>query len=183
MGVRRSLDRGKCKQRKTSGDCSQQLRFGTASQTTASALQGGYLLGSLLSGKNHMWTNISHPHWLIRDGSSQWGSGIINQPRWVLWRERAPAEGCGSGCSYLRYQCHPRIRMPSPARVNNWSESPTCCFCVPAGAVQLVPRHISHLELRDQWGHAEKMGDDLLVKCIHWEKWMMKAMSLLLKSS
>lgn len=97
--LEKSLDRGKYKQRKTSGDCSQQLHFGTVSQTAASVLQGRYLLGSLLARGNQMGANISRLHWLLGDGSrnkGQWdrlaarpgfGEGEDTNTRLWLWSE------------------------------------------------------------------------------------------------
>lgn len=67
--LEKSLDRGKYKQIKTSGDCSQQLYFGTMSQTTALTLWGRYLLGSLLTRRKPKGTRTSYLHQLVEDGS------------------------------------------------------------------------------------------------------------------
>lgn len=127
--LEKSLDRGKCKQRKTSGDCSQQLCFGTGSQTTASVLQGRYLMGSLLAGGNQIRPSISHLHWLLGDGSrgkGQWhclaaqpgfGEGEDTNTRLWLWFESL--KGC----------------KPFPnSRTTSW-----CCECQGREPKQLLP--------------------------------------------
>lgn len=135
--LEKSLDRGKCKQRKTSGDCSQQLHFGTVSQTAASALQGRYLLGSLLARGNQMGASISCLHWLLGDGSreeGQWnrlaaqpglGEGEDTNTRLRLWSESSKGHELSPNSHITSWCCEcpgrePKPLLPHPRR-SHWA--------------------------------------------------------------
>lgn len=141
--LEKSLDRGKHKQTKTSGDCSQQLCSGTMSQTAAVTLQGRYLWGHCLPGGTQRGKEPPIPTSCWKMRAVVRGSGSTKQPSQVLGRERTPTPGCSYNQSHQRDMTHPQIHMPFPDTVSARKESPNHCYHIPRATLGLVGCHIA----------------------------------------